>query len=182
MQSNKAFSDIETSWAQAEINALLNKGILDEEMAFNPEANVSRKEVAAWVTRSYGLDNPEAQMQFADVSGDDKYASEIAAGFEAGLFSGKAENSFDPEGSMTTEELAVLVGNALVNYSEKNLNAGLTASLDRFDDVTEAEEWSKDYLALMVELDLFPIDDNNLNPKGLVSKELVASVIKKISG
>ncbi len=182
MQSNKSFNDVEQSWAQTEINALLNKGVVNEDMDFNPQANVSREEVAAWMTRTYGLVNPDAESQFADVGVSSEYASEIASGFEAGLFSGKGVNNFDPDGTMTREELAALVGNALVNYSEKKFNDNLTASLDQFDDLADASDWSKDYLALMIELDLLPAEDNKLNPKGIVSKELAASVISKISG
>jgi len=182
MKSSRSFSDIKNSWAENEINALLNKGILDEEVAFNPEENVTRKEFAVWMTRSYGLVNPDATTQFADISSGDAFAAEIAAGFEAGLFTGRTENSFDPDGSMTREEFSVFVGNALIRYEQKNLNEKLGESLDQFLDSSDVEEWSKDYLALMIELDLLPAEGNNLDPKGIVSKELAASVLDKILG
>jgi len=182
MKSNRSFSDIADSWAENEINALLNKGILDEEVAFNPEEDVTRQEFAVWMTRSYGLANPNATTQFADILSGDTFATEIAAGFEAGLFSGRTENSFDPEGSMTREEFAVFVGNALIRYEQKILNEKIVDDLAHFSDSGEVEDWSKDYLALMIELDLLPAEGNNLDPKGIVSKELAASVLDKILG
>jgi len=182
MKSNRSFSDITNSWAENEINALLNQGILEETVAFNPEEDVTREEFAVWMTRSYGLVNPDATTQFADISSGDTFAADIAAGFEAGLFTGRTDTHFDPEGSVTREELAVIVGNALIRYEQKILNENIVDDLDQFVDSGDVEDWSRDYLALMIELDLLPADGGSLDPKGIVSKELAASVLDKILG
>ncbi len=180
MKSNRLFSDIANSWAETEITALLNKGVINEQTLFKPSENVSRKEFAAWVTRSYGLVSSEEAHAFTDINVGDVFSSEIAAGIEAGLLTGRSETSFDPDGNVTREEFAVIVGTALIRYEQKILNDNNTSALDVFADSDLIDIESKDYLALMIELDLLPVENNTVNPKGIVSKELAASILNKI--
>ncbi len=180
MKSNKSFSDIDDSWAEDEINALLNKGVVNEDKDFKPQEAITRKEFTAWLVKTYGLDKDGSHMNFVDVAKDDKYYKQLASGYEAGLFSGKADNTFDPDAPITRQEMAALVSNALVKYDDKKLNANLQAKLNAFGDVDEADEWSKNALAFAVELDLMP-NDNGLDPNGVVTKEMAAALLKKIS-
>ncbi len=182
MQTNKTYNDVENSWAQKEINALLNKGVLEQTASFTPEEGVTRKEFATWMTRAYGVTKPGAELPFEDIEENDQNYSELASGYEAGIFSGRSAETFDPDSVMTREELAAMLGNAMINYDQKKLNFSLQAKLNKFVDNGDNADWSEDYLALVVELDLLPTDGEELDPDGAVSKELAASILKKIYG
>ncbi len=180
MKSNKSFSDIDNSWAEDEINALLNKGVVDDSDDFKPEEAVTRKEFTAWLTKAYGLDKDTSEMTFTDVSKDDKYYKQLASGYEAGLFSGTSSNTFSPDNTITRQEMAALISNALTTYDNKKINANLQAKLNSFGDIDDADAWAKDALAFAIELDLLP-SENGLDPNGIVTKEMAASILKKIS-
>ena len=92
LKSKKSFSDADTSWAKAEINAMLNKGIIADSSNFNPQSALTRGEFAQWIAKAYGLKVSSASMPFKDVAkGGDEYAA-IAAVYEQGLLSGKSKN------------------------------------------------------------------------------------------
>ncbi len=179
MKTNKTHMVSGNEEVSADVNALLNKGIIDESTDF-ANTNVTREELASWITRANGLDNPTAEIPFEDMAEGDVYYEDIASGYAAGLFSGKSEVAFDPDGTVTREEMAVLLGKALVNYEQKNINSKLKEGLQAFEDENLAEAWSKDYMAMMIELDLMSTEEASLDPKGTVSKEMAASILKKI--
>ncbi len=179
MKSNKHLTDGSNTDISAEIAELMNKGIIDESTDFENES-ITREELASWVTRANGLSQSYAETTFDDIDKDSVYYEDIASGYEAGLFSGKSETAFDPDGEVTREELAVLLGKALAEYDQKTLNKSLKENLQAFEDNETASEWSQDYLAMMIELDIMPLDEARLNPQSTVSKEMAAEILKKI--
>ncbi len=146
MQSSKTFNDIDASSAKDEIEELLGKGIIDETAAFNPEENVTREEVATWVARSYGLESDES-MPFEDVPSDSDHYEELAGAYSAGVFSGKSETSFNPQGYVTKEEMAVILANAMTQFDQKKTNENLGGELASLSDSDLIEEWAEDEVA-----------------------------------
>lgn len=182
MQSNKQFNDVETSWAKAEINELLGKGIIDETVNFNPEEAITREEFTTWVTRAYGLTNPEAEAPFEDLGEGHEHEVEIASAYAKGIISGSSPTTFNPDGNMTKEQMTVILANAMVAYDNKKLNEGLTENLAGYRDSNELATWADDQMALMVELGIVQISERGILPQDTVTKEMAASIIKKIKG
>ncbi len=182
MQSNKQFNDVDTSWAKAEINELLGKGVIDETENFNPEQAITREEFTTWVARAYGLTNDEAEAPFEDLGEDNEHAVEIASAYAKGIISGSSETTFNPDGNMTKEQMTVILANAMVAYDDKKLNEGLTDSLSAYNDSDELATWADDQMALMVELGVVQISERGILPQDTVTKEMAASIIKKIKG
>lgn len=182
MQSNKTFTDVETSWAKNDINELLSKGIVDEQVTFSPQDNISREEFTTWVTRAYGLTDQNASAPFGDIQSGSEHYSEIASAFNQGIISGRSASEFDPEGTITRQEMAVILSNALEAYDNKRRNAKLTEDLAELTDGAEVANWADDEMALMIELGLFEAEAGAIDPNGTVSKELAASILKKIYG
>lgn len=179
MQSNKQFNDVDTSWAQAEINELLGKGVIDESANFNPEEAITREEFTTWVTRAYGLTNPEADAPFEDLGEDNAHAVEIASAYAKGIISGSSETTFNPDGNITKEQMTVILANAMVAYDDKKLNDGLTENLAAYNDSDQLATWADDQMALMVELGVVQISERGILPQDTVTKEMAASIIKK---
>lgn len=181
MTANVSLTESGTSEISQEVAALMNKGIIDQNTDFENE-NVTRAELASWVTRANGLSLSGEQVAFEDVNEGSAYYNDIASGYAAGLFAGRSETAFDPEGAVTREEMAVLLGKALAEYDQKAINNDLVVNLQALEDGESASDWSEDYLAMMVELDLLPLEEDRLNPQTTVTKEMAASILKKIYG
>jgi len=182
MRTNRFFSDISNSSAEVEIQSLLNKGVFEPESSFDPKALVTRRELASWISRAYGLVDPDATEPFVDVQDTDPSFSEIAAGFSAGILTSRSENQFSPDENVTREELALIVSNLLVNYEQKVLNDNLVTELDGISDIQTVSADKIDQFALMIELDLLQLENEILNPQGEVSREQVARLLEKILG
>jgi len=182
MQSNKSFNDVDTSWAKAEINELLGKGVIDETDNFNPEEAITREEFTTWVTRAYGLTNPEAEAPFEDIPADNTHATEIASAYAKGIISGSSPTTFNPDGNMTKEQMTVILANAMIAYDNKKVNEGLTDTLTAYRDNEDLAGWAADEMALMIELGVVQVGDRGILPQDTVTKEMAASIIKKIKG
>ncbi len=181
MQSNKSFNDVDDSWAKSEINELLNKGIIDEEVAFNPQEAITREEFTTWVTRAYGLTNEDAEAPFSDIAQDSEHYVEVASAFSAGIVSGSS-GSFNPDNAVTKEEMSAILANAMTNYDQKMLSEGIESQLAQVGDGDLISDWAGDDVALLMELGVLDLEEGNLNPKDTMTKEQAAAILKKIYG
>jgi len=182
MQSNKSFSDVEDSWAKDEINELLSKGILDEEVAFNPEESITRAEFTTWVARAYGVTDDDASAPFTDIPSDHENYAEIASAYNAGIVAGGGGGSFNPDATMTKEQMSAILSNAMTQYDEKMLNQDLVGTLALASDGDLISDWAGDDMAMLMELGVIGTEEGNLNPQQELSKEEAAAILKKIYG
>nr|WP_276316359.1 S8 family serine peptidase [Paenibacillus artemisiicola] len=107
------FTDIAGSAAKEQIAALASKFLIDGTSAstFSPGAAVTRAEFAALLTRALGLP-AGAGLPFKDVTADKWYADEVGAAYQAGLITGLGGGSFNPNGTITHQDLAVMLERA----------------------------------------------------------------------
>lgn len=181
MQSNKSFNDIADSAVKDDIEELLGKGIIDETASFNPQENITREELATWVARSYGLEGDQ-ELPFGDVDPNSDNYEELAGAYAAGVFSGTSENTFNPNGNVTKEEMAVMLANAMTQFDQKKLNQDLGGELASLSDSDLISDWAADELAMLSELGFIDDSGGTVNPDQQLSKEEAVSLLKKISG
>jgi len=154
----KTFDDIRLSWAKADIEALASRFIINgtSETTFSPDANITRAEYTAILMRALGMPENEdaAKEAFSDVAADAWYAGVVGAALESGLITGYADGTFQPERSITRQEVAVLLSRAMafaempmdVNNAQSKLS---TAFKDGTKDV-----WNAEALVSMVEANI----------------------------
>jgi len=182
MQSAKSFNDVDQSWAKEEINELLGKGIIDESETFNAESNMTRGELVSWVSKSYGLQEAGVDCDFDDVDPSDPHYDEIACALKQGIIAGKGDGKFDPDGYVTNEEMAKIIGNAMVNFDNKERNSNLQTKVSEYLNTGEVSEWAVDDVALVSELGIIesPSSANGYQPTELVTKEAAASTLSNL--
>lgn len=107
------FTDIAGTTAKEQIAALASKFLIDgtSSSTFSPSAAVTRAEFAALLTRALGLP-VAAGLPFKDVTADKWYADEVGAAYQAGLITGLGDGSFNPNGTITHQDLAVMLDRA----------------------------------------------------------------------
>lgn len=97
-----------------EIYYLSDRGIINgiPNGEFGLETSLTRWQVVLMVVRAKNIsldDRPDPG--FSDVPNSHKYYNEIAAVVDEGYFEGKSDSNFDPNGSFTRREMAVVLQN-----------------------------------------------------------------------
>ena len=124
-----SFSDLEHGSREEEIVvALALEGILRgyPNGTFLPDADVSRAEFAAIVTRCLNLPAPADKSKFPDVLETDWFADPVYACVEAGLILGNEDGTFAPDATITFEQMGLILERALEtenDYTDANRNA-----------------------------------------------------------
>lgn len=180
LKTKKAISAADNSWAKKEINALLGKGVIEDEKNFEPEQNLSREEFASWVSNAYGLDMDNVVVAFTDVDVTNPYYKDIAAAYQQGLLNGKGDGTFDPKGEISREEMAVLLARVLEQY-EGTGETTTTAYLGQYQDAGGVSDWAADGVSQVTKQGLFSGNEaGEFDPKASITKEQAAAVLYRM--
>ncbi|EES73880.1 hypothetical protein POTG_01587 [Paenibacillus sp. oral taxon 786 str. D14] len=150
---DKSFEDVNASfWAHDVIKRMAAKQIVlgVSETAFAPKQNVSRAEFASLIVRTLGITGTNSTT-FKDVAPTKWYVSSIAAAYEAGIVTGRSNDTFAPEDTISREEMASMI------YKAYLFHTGQKAAVNRqsnFKDAGTISGWASDAVAALQELGL----------------------------
>ncbi|MDY4976020.1 MAG: S-layer homology domain-containing protein [Clostridia bacterium] len=136
------FSDMAGHWAEADVTAMADKGIVFgvTDTLFEPERPVTRAEFSAFIVRALHITGGEA-AGFTDVEKGAWYEASVNAAANAGLLRGY-DGQFRPNDMITREEMAVVIVKAFL-FRGKETSQG---QLDRFADREEIADWAAEYV------------------------------------
>ncbi|KUP25407.1 S-layer homology domain-containing protein [Paenibacillus sp. DMB5] len=182
MLAKAAFTDVSAShWAVQEINYLLNKGILDQTAEFRPASAITRQEFAAMIARAYGLSGDGLTLSFKDVTAANPYYKEIAAAYAAGIITGKSTNAFDPDATITREEIATMLARALTGFNGQQAVSQPASVNAVFTDAAKISKWAASSVALTKSIRLFEgFEDQSFRPAQTASKAEAAALIYRL--
>ncbi len=170
-----AFSDVAQSHEnRTAILTLAARGIITGRGAgrFAPDETMTRAEFAAIVVRALGL-TPRAGGAFSDVPASAWYAPYVGTAAQFGIVTGRGGGKFDPNGSITRQEAAVMVARAAV-LCGMDAAADETA-LSRYADRAQAAGWAKQSLAFCASQGLLP--GSRLEPLRAIRRGEVAQML-----
>lgn len=110
------FSDVpSTYWAHTAIESLAADGILAgfPDGTFRPDAGVTRAQFVKTLDLGLGIKPLPGVSPFADVPASAWFAPYVAAAVKAGIVQGVSPTLFDPNATLTREEMSVLLARAL---------------------------------------------------------------------
>jgi len=145
----KDYEDVSDShWAKAFIEELTAKQIVNgvSATAFKPNQEVTRAEFTAMLVRTLRLE-ASSTATFADVAASSWYYEAVGAAVQAGLVNGKTTDRFDPNASITREEMAVMLMRAYEQTSGKTTTAIQTP----FEDMDQVSQWAQHSVAAAYE-------------------------------
>ncbi|SFT29360.1 alpha-amylase family glycosyl hydrolase [Paenibacillus sp. BC26] len=182
LEFTKHFADVSAAhWASSMIGELTAKHIMNGTSAdrFEPSRSITRAEFAALLVRALELEATKPAA-FADVAPGAWYAPAVAAAAEAGIVNGRSASAFAPNGTITREEMAVMLMRA---YEVKHgkLTADHAAELKNFSDVSAISSWAAASIGAAKELGL--IDgktSGSFEPQGHATRAESAKVIYKL--
>lgn len=115
-----AFSDVEDTYYEDEINKLAAVGVVtgDPEGTFRPEDNITRAEVAVIICKMLGAGNTmDAQKnmpsKFSDVATGEWYTGAVNLATDIGVIAGFPDGTFRPNDNITVAQAVTLMVNAL---------------------------------------------------------------------
>ncbi|UJF31880.1 type I pullulanase [Paenibacillus hexagrammi] len=151
LEYSKTFEDLpKEHWSYRAIRSLTSKHILEgaTDTQFVPERRVTRAEFTAMLVRTLGLQNDEeAASTYADVDLNDWFASAVSAARKAGLVDGRTDDTFEPQGLITREEMAVMLMRAWKMHAKEGAGAAefeskVTHSGQSFSDQSDISQWA----------------------------------------
>ncbi|MFD1956901.1 glycosyl hydrolase family 18 protein [Paenibacillus thailandensis] len=176
-----SFRDTAGSWAEREVREAAARLIAfgDATDVFGLNRAITRAEFTSFVVRGLGILPDSGDSGFADVAPQSEYAADIAAARRAGLVKGKTETAFDPDGTLTRQEQAVIVANAM-RYAGFEAAADSSA-LSRFADRASIAGYAEPSLALLAEQGIMRgVSETKLDPRGTVTKGQAAATVVRM--
>ncbi|RAV23076.1 S-layer homology domain-containing protein [Paenibacillus contaminans] len=182
-RSEKTFADLLGHWSKADVDLLASKRIVKgmSETDFAPEHNVTRAEFVSLVVRALGLvEDASYAGKFRDISAEDWFAGAVGAASRASIIDGFEDGSFRPGETITREQMAVMLSNALT-FAGKAASAPGKLTLYAFEDHADIRLWAEAAMAHMIQSGIFTgVTDTRLAPQDTVTRAQAAVSIKRL--
>ena len=126
------FRDDDGSVHEGAINALAERGIADgyADKTFNPNAAITRADMAVMLTRALGAD-PESNgdSRFTDIASDAPYGPAVNHLASIGVTRGYADGTFKPDAPVTRAQFASFIVRAFPQFTPAEEPAGVFADV-----------------------------------------------------
>ncbi len=172
------FGDVSNdAWYADAVDFALSNGLMNGMSAttFEPETQMSRAMLVTVLWR-YAGSPVQGENTFTDVENGQWYTQAIAWAAHNGIVSGIGNNRFDPNGTMTREQLATV----LFRYSAAiGIDVSAKTTLDHFPDAALVSNWAEDAIIWAVAEGLINGSDGKLLPQGNATRAQVATILMR---
>ena len=180
LNPGKTFADIAQHKDKTAIESLASRGIINgkTENSFEPESTMTRAEFATIIARGLGLPQ-KSNVIFKDVTTNDWFYNYVGTAYSYGIIKGVSENEFNPNGTITREEAAVMVTRA-AKLCGMDTNMDTLATRDilaQFFDYVKASSWAQSSLAFCYNEKILDDSVMDIKPKEAVTRAEIASML-----
>ncbi|KAF9145165.1 hypothetical protein BGX30_010244 [Mortierella sp. GBA39] len=177
----KTFADVEGHWSKQAVNDMASRMIVkgSDENHYNPDAVITRAELAAIVVRALGLSDNGSGATFSDVNSADWYAGAVAKAVEYGLIEGYDNRTFAPNRTITRQEALVIMSRAMKLAGLESDGVDAASLLSSFGDRTAVASWAKPAMAAAVKNGLVEGSAMGLNPTGNLTRAETAAIVQR---
>jgi hypothetical protein len=168
------FSDVKNEWFAPFVKGMAAKGIIVGRTngLFDPDANVTRAEFVALISRVLNYGNSTVELPFGDVNDNDWFYAPVKMLYSAGILD-HAEK-LDPNEAITREEMGILLGKTLI---EMGYNPAQDLTLNRFTDMKTTEKVSGEFISVAVRNNVLVGYGDLFLPKEKMTRAHAATVI-----
>lgn len=167
------FSDVAGHPNRDAILTLARYGIVSRkgEGKFAPKDSLTRAEFAAMAINALGL-NQKQTTTFSDVKSGSWFSGYVGGVCHYGIASGKGNGRFDPDGTITRQEAAVMVARAaaLCGMDTEMSAARIRRALAGFSDYVTAADWAQASLAFCYDNGILDADALAVRPTQAISR------------
>lgn len=116
---------------------------------------------------------------FSDLKAGAWYEKAVSFAYENGIVKGMGDNLFEPNSSITRQQMAVLYLSLIENYFGMKMDADLSL-LDQFSDKDQIDGWAQRAVAAMVGINmLYGRSKDTFDPKGESTRAEAAALIRR---
>ncbi len=176
----KTFSDIGDHKYKIPIEELASREIINgkTESFFEPDSTMSRAEFAAIIARGLGLPQ-RTNSVFDDVTPGNWFYYYVATAHSYGIIKGVSDSEFNPHGTITRQEAAVMIQRAakLCGLDTEMDSGSVRDVLAQFFDYVKAADWSVSSLAFCYDAGILSDDAMDIKPKEAITRGEIASML-----
>lgn len=177
------FGDIKKSPNKTAIEALAAREIINGmgDDSFAPDATMTRAQYATIVVKALGL-TPRANGKFNDVAANAWYAAYVGTANAYGIVNGVSDTEFNPEGTITRQEAAVMTIRAakLCGLDTAMSEAEQNDILCDYMDYRTIASWAKESMAYCYWNEILNTDDLNAEPTREILRGEVAEMLYRM--
>ena len=142
---------------------------------FDPEGSMTRAMLVTVLWRYEG-EPAEGENTFTDVPNGTWYTDAVAWAAEKGIVGGVGNGNFDPNGSITREQMATI----LFRYAQnKGIETSKRGELSGFADSGNVSSWAKDAVQWTVAEGIINGSDGKLLPQGNATRAQVSAILMR---
>lgn len=179
------FDDVVYSDNITAIDALASRGIITGkgDGTFAPDDTMTRAQFAAITIRALCL-TPKASDIFTDVLSTEWYAPYVGTASIYGIVNGTTATTFNPSGTITHQEAAVMVARAAkLCGMNTDLDSGtIRDMLAQFDDYVQVADWAKESMAFCYSSGILDQSALEIQPTTAVTRGEVAQILFNMLG
>ena len=176
------FTDVEKNWAYPGIQYCVTHGIMGGmgDGTFAPTGTTTRAQIVQILYNLEGTPAVSGTTPFTDLTAN-WYKPAILWAYQNNVVAGKSPTTFDPEGPVTREQIAVILTQYMFNVLKMN-RTWTPADLSKFPDGANVSSWAKEAMQDAVALGLIngtkaPDGKVYLDPQGSAARQQVATIL-----
>jgi hypothetical protein len=182
----KTFDDVYTHENLTAIDALAARGVIDGkgDGKFHPGDTMTRAEYCAVVARALSLRPGSGAASFTDVKSGEWYYDYVRAMSAYKIAGGVGDNRFNPGGTITRQEAAVMTARAASLCGiDTSVAPGETRDiLSQFGDYVKSADWARDPLAACYREGILSESDMDIRPNDAVTRGEIAQMLFNMLG
>ena len=175
------FIDMPDNWTTSALENAVKNGLLygeesSEGMMINPDANITRAQMAAIIVRAFGAQETTDISGYIDADPNAWYYTELSKAVAMGAFKGDG-NRIDPQNNITFQECFTVMSQVLQmdlfpEYYTKDLSS--------FTDTDDISSWAVPYVKAVVGRGFWDGIDSKLLPKEYITRSQFAVLMDNI--
>ena len=176
------FTDVTKNWAYPGIQYCVTHGIMGGmgDGTFAPTGTTTRAQIVQILYNLEGTPAVSGTTPFTDLTAN-WYKPAILWAYQNNVVAGKSPTTFDPEGPVTREQIAVILTEYMFNVLKMN-RTWTPADLSTFPDGANVSSWAKEAMQDAVALGLIngtkaPDGKVYLDPQGSAARQQVATIL-----
>lgn len=177
------FVDVgEKDWYYGAISFVYDRGYFSGTgaTAFSPNSSMTRAMVATVLHRIAGSEPVDDAGRFGDVPAGQWYSQGIAWASQKGIVNGMGGDRYEPDLSVTREQLVTMLYRYQKDYRRENAPA--SGTLTAFPDGKAVSSWATDAMSWAVGSGLISgRDTGHLDPSGTATRAEVATILQRFT-
>ena len=176
------FTDVTKNWAYPGIQYCVTHGIMSGmgDGTFAPTGTTTRAQIVQILYNLEGTPAVSGTTPFTDLTAN-WYKPAILWAYQNNVVAGKSPTTFDPEGPVTREQIAVILTQYMFHVLKME-RTWTPADLSAFPDGAQVSGWAKEAMQDAVALGLIngtkaPDDKVYLDPQGSATRQQVATIL-----